>query len=360
MADQNIPSTPQAFAFGGRTLSGYMLGFTTKNQRRHVVHEYLKRRGAKVEDMGVGPQRVDVRLVFAGDDCAQQYAEFSKAVQAQPFGLLVHPVAGQFQAFCGGPDDSVDFKQAIDEIQVRCSFVESELDREAPEIPNVAQAAQEVTTQQSAFKTAVAKFMLGIARASATVNSALTAVDDAVATLDVVTAPVDFARETIAGVLAAKSNVVGKVNGIATRANLLADDIENFLAETSDIFGGQEALLVSADAVATRLGALVSDAEVLEAEMIAAQNTPAEAAEAVAASLEMVAACYVLSDAIDQALPPTVNYVVPELMDLVTLVMRRYPGIKRPFERVEAIRSMNRIPNPAAIPAGTALRIPSE
>ncbi len=361
MAESNRPATPQSFTFNGRELKGFMLGFATKRPRRFTVHQYPKRRGAKVEDHASGPQRLEVRLVFNGDSAAHDYAAFMEDTEKNPFGLLVHPIAGQFQAFCEGPNEDVEYSRGLDEIRVQCAWTETQLDRNTGnDVPDVATAAQNVTNQASNTETAIAGFMMALGRAQASVNTTLSTIDAAADTLDVVTAPVDFARTTMAGILASTSHLMGKINGIATRANLVKADIANFIAVTSDLYGLPGAAVLSSDAVVTQLGVVVQDAELLIADLIDSQATPAGAADAAGEVYQSVADCYVLSDAIDQALPPTINYIVPELTDIVTLVMKRYPSIAQPLMRASTILGMNRIPNPAAIPAGTALRIPSD
>lgn len=369
MANPDYPAVKQAFTFAGRELVGYLLGFTTKNTRRHVIHEFVKRKGARVEDMDRGPQRLDVKLVFTGDNCAKEYTEFQSAVDKNPFGLLVHPIAGRFQAFCEGPNDDVDLSRAINEIQVRCSWIESELDRDLPrDVPDIATAAQNATAQATVMQQAAAIFMGVTAKAAAFQSSTIAKLDATMeeinASVDTasaaVTSPIDTMITVLSTIRGEISHIIGKVLIVGTKAKVLAQDAADFVASTSDIFDGQNAAAVSPDNVANQLGVVVASGEALDDAMIDTQATPAGAAEAVGQNAELVASCYVLAAAVDQALPPTVDYTVTELTDVISLVMKLYPDLDQPLARASTIMSMNRILNPAAIVAGTVLRVPTE
>lgn len=360
MADPIIAAAPQGFAFGPLELKGRLLSWSGGRSRRGVSHVFLKRTGGRVEDMARDQRRLEVRLVFLGESCARDYANFERAVDENPYGLLVHPTAGRWQAFCEGPQESVDFSRASDGIEVRVSFVENELDAAADlEVPDVATAAQNTSAQQTAFQKTVARYLGTFAKLSDARRTVVAAVNGAVAVIDTVTAPVDFMRDTISAVVGVQSNIYGKISAIATKSNLLAQDVTNYIDATGDIFDGTEdADAGAARAATTLLGVVEVSAEQLVDEMIAGAASAASAADAVGAVDEALSACHVLNEAIERARPPVILYVVPELIDLVLLCRRRY-GATDALARANDIRQLNKIPNPAAIPPGTALLIPS-
>ena len=364
MPDPQYPSIPQAFTFRGRDLKGRLLSYAGKGTRRYATHEFLKRKGARIEDMERGPRRLDVRLVWTGDNCAREYQDFIADVDDNPYGLLVHPTAGRWQAFCEGPQDEVDLSRAVDMIEARVSWIETELDAAvARETQDVATATQEVSAQQSAQQMAVATFMGALAKAETTEARALAALDTALDTLDTVTAPVDFMRDSVVAVSTAQSTVVGKVLGIQTAANLLTQDVQNLVDSTTDLFAGGEVAAATADNIATLIGTVQQHAEDLNDTLMAAAVTPAGAADAVGATDELLASCLSLSDALEAARPPTKSYTVPALTDVISLAQllrADSTSARNVLAFASDILNLNRIANPAAIPAGTVLLVPLE
>src|SRR5262249_1481127 len=119
----------------------------------------------------------------------------------------------------------------------------------------------------------------------------------------------------------------------------------------------------TADNVSALIGIVQTHAEDLQDLLIVASVTPAGAADAVGSIDEMVASCLALSDALAAAAPPTAQYTVPALTDVITLAqeLRNESSSGRSvFSFVSDILNLNRIPNPAAIPAGTVLLVPLE
>jgi prophage DNA circulation protein len=360
MSDPVIASSPQTFTFGARELKGHLTSFRGQSKRRSVDHEYAKRDGADVEDMGRKQRRLSVRLVFTGPTCAKDYADFQKYVDENPKALLVHPIAGKWQAYTDGPDEDVDYGRALDEIQAQCEFKEAQLDASVTrDVPDPATAAQSADAQKSQFQKTVASFMGGLAKAGDFNAQALGQIDAALSQIDTVTAPVDFLRDAIGSSVNASSSFVGKVSLIATKSNLLAQDVGNYLAAASDLFEGEDPAAGSFSATDTLLGAVEASAQGLEDELIAASVTPAGAAEAVADVVGMRAACWAVASALQEARPPTVAYLVPELMNLMTVAMRTGPALTAQVRAVQ-IMSLNRIPSPHAIKAGTTLQVPSK
>lgn len=359
MADPAIASSPQKFTFGSRELWGFLTGFSGQDRRRSVDHVLLKHDAAQVEDMAAEQRRLDVRLVFTGATCAADFKSFRDFVKANPFGLLVHPTAGRWQAFCVGPDEEVDYGRALDEVQSRVTFKETSLDAAPPpDVPDAATAAQSADAQKSQFQKAAAAFSGALAKATAFEQSALAQIDAAVSQIDAVNAPVDFVRDAIGGIAGVTSEAIGQVSLIATKSELLVQDVDNFLAQAGDTFGGADPVAGAASAVDNLMGSIENSAQALEDEMISASATPAGCASAVADVVGMRAACWVVVSALDQARPPTVSYTVPELMDVLTVAMRTGPAATA-FARASQILSGNRIPDPARIRVGTELRVPT-
>src|SRR5262249_11440200 len=157
-----------------------LVSFTGSSQRRSVDHEFLKRDGSQVEDLGRRSRRIEVKLRFIGKDCAQRFSDFEAKVHRNPTGLLVHPTTGRWIAFCEGPQHSVDFSRAINEIEVAVSWKESDLDATIEaDVPDVATAAQNCSGQVEQMQKSVAGNMCETAKASTTLGSVSEAADTA-------------------------------------------------------------------------------------------------------------------------------------------------------------------------------------
>lgn len=358
MADPKYPAAPQEFSFGGRRLVGQLLSWSGQSQRRHVVHEFPKRAGAIVEDMQRGPRRLEVRLVFLGDSCAKDFADFERAVDSNPKGLLVHPIAGKWQAFCGGPSNQVNFATAINQIDATVSFVETTLDATIQkETPDVATAAQNATAQQTKFQATCSKMMGELAKAQTFVASSLAKIDTALALVDTLEAPLDFMSETITALAGVSQQAIGAVLSIQAKGNALSTAVTNYVTGATDLFNGGDVPAAQADQTATLLGVVLTASDDLTEALIAGSTTPAGAGEAVGDTEEMASYSLVLAEALKAARPPEILITVTELTDLVSLCVKRYPV--DPLARASDILGLNRILNPAAIPAGTRLRAPS-
>lgn len=360
MADPQYAAAPQAFTFAGRKLSGRLEGFSGQSQRRAAIHEFLKRPGARVEDMERSPRRLEVRLEFIGDDCAQQYADFVDFVDKNPTGLLVHPIAGKWQAFCVGPGEDVAFSRSTNEIAVRCSWIENNID--APQVsqdtPKPPAAAQQVTTQKTAFEQAMAAYMGVVAQSHDLKDQAVAKVQAAIANIPSAADPIKEVRDAISTSVGTTSAAVGAIGSIQTQGLLLSNDVDNLIAATSDIFDGTDLSSGSSDGVDTLLGQVVDQAAATEAAMLAESPSPAAAAEAIAFTEELVASCYVLRESLRQSRPPVKLFTVPATIDLISLCVQLFPN-SNALAQASVVLSMNRIPNPALIRKGTVLRVPS-
>lgn len=358
MADLVIASAPQAFTFGGRELVGRLVSFTGQTKRRSVDHVFPKRDGAVVEDMGRGQRRLAVRLVFVGPSCARDYQQLVSFLSENPRGLLVHPTAGRWNAYTDGPEDETDFARALDEIQARVEFREAVLDATvARDAPDPATAAQAATDQRSKFQKAVATYLAAIAKAEQVVGRGIAEINSVAAQIDNLDAPVDAVLGAIAGVAGAGSRVLGSALLIATKSTLLADTITNYVASARDLFSGT-AFFGNPSTTANLLGATEDAALDLVNALIASSPTPAGAAEASGAVEEQLAACYVLDAALKAARPPVVTFVVPRRMDLIQVAMETGDP-RTATQRASQILRLNHIHDPARIPAGTSLLVPT-
>jgi hypothetical protein len=353
-----FPSTPQAFSFGGTALFGFLTGWGAQTPRRHVVHHFVKRRGARVEDMEQAPRTFSARLIFVGSTAAKDYAKFKAGVADNPRGQLVHPVVGKWQAFCQGPDESVDFARAINEIQVNCSWIEDELDAQTPrDVPDVATAAQDATSTQTAAQVGVANYLAATAKAQVFLGRTLAAIDQVQATIDQVEDPINTMGDAIKSLAGVPSALVSRIVDVQAKSEVAFQALANYVASATDLFNGGDQPAGQSDASATLLGVADSATQNLEASLAAASPSPAGAGESVGLAEEALSSCYLLAEALAAARPPTVLFVVPALTDVVSICVRLYGD--KALGRVVDVLSLNRIPNPAAVPAGTVLRVPS-
>jgi prophage DNA circulation protein len=358
------PAAPQFFRFGSLGLVGKMTSFTGSAKRRSHDHVFVMRDGGRVEDLGRAQFRLTARLEFLGPTAGADYEAFKAAIDATPAALLVHPIAGQWFAFCEGPDEDVDFQRASNEVRVSCTWKESELDGQLPsDTPDPATAAQAATSQQSQFQQSVAKFMGALAKLTTQEQAALNAIDSAVSQVGTVTAPVTFVHSAISIALGASSKILGALAAVQEASDTLVDDVTSFIAGANDLFSGDSDTAPAgfADSVQTLLGAVLVDAQALEDALIAASLTPAGAADAVADVVLMAENCLTLSDALAAA-QPLVPYTVTartNVVVLATLIIKEWNLQREPEEFAYAIMAQNRIPTPHAIPAGTQLLVPS-
>lgn len=358
MADLVSPATPQKFSFDSRDLFGFMVSFSGNNQRRHVVHEFLNRRGARIEDKEQAPIRLELQLEFLGDSCAKDYQAFKAAVAKKPTGLLVHPIAGRFNAFCLGPNESVNYSVALNEIRVQCAWIENELDGTTPrDVPDIGTQAQVATAWKTQMNKAIAAYMGAVALVDSKVGEVQSVIQAAVDSIDTLDDPIEGVRGAISGAVGVSSQVAGKLTAIQSKADVLSQTIDDYVSSATDLYNGADIQAGAADAADTLLGAVQAAAAESTAILIANSPSPAGAAEAVGNVEETAAACLLLGEAVIAARPPVIVYTVPELMNLVVLTQRRYG--KNAAARADDIIGLNHIANPAAIPAGTRLRIPS-
>lgn len=357
MADPVFPATPQAFRFGDLDLRGDLVAFTGRTRRRGVAHEYLKRSAQRIEDMARAGRQLEVRLEFLGDNAARDYDAFFQAVDRNPRGLLVHPIAGRWRAFCEGPQEDVEFSRAVDEIRVRVNFIE-DLDQPitARPAPDTGTAAQQATTQLDAMDQAVAAYMGSVALSASFTEGATAAVQSVLGVIDTVDDPIQAMRAAITTTFGVPSASIGQIIQIADQAAALRATTEAYVEQATDLFDGGEVQAGQADAVASQLEAVAAQGAINFDYLVATSPSPAGAADAAGQVDEVVYACRILSDALAAARPPTITYLVTRTIDVVRLATILYPDSDA-YSRASEILALNRIPTPGAIRAGTRLRI---
>lgn len=369
MADPIIPATPQQFSFGGRLLYGVVTSYDGFTEYRSASQKFPKRDGGIEEDMGRDQRRLEVRLTFIGPNCARDYESFASFVDGNRTALLVHPIAGKWTAFCKGFGHRIAFAEATNKIDVPVTFVESQLDAIIPaDTPSVPVAAQNATDQQSAFKQTIALFIAKMAKAQTTVGGALDTIDSAIAQVSgtvasTVTSPIDFMTGQVDQALGAASSISGAVATIQAAADAFDESITAFSAAANDLFDGtSDTSTASPDQISTLLGVVQSNAEALEDALFAAPSTPAGCADAIADVEIMVDACMTLSDALAAELPPTTTYVNPVTQALLVMAQKIIDEWGLSYDALSyasAILGYNRIPNPAAVPAGMPVIVPT-
>lgn len=357
-------NAPQEFTYGNKNLSGRLISFNSDSKRRSVSHVYLKRDAGLVEDMANEQQKLVVQILFTSDlgNPVTAYRAFRDYVNSTPRALLVHPIAGKWFAFCEGPSEQIDFSHSTDEIKITVGFVETISSELIPvDVPNVATAAQNASAQVATTEASVAKFFgdlgKGASAFSVSTAHAISAIDEQLSVIDTITEPMQTMTATLDSVVAARSGILGKINTIKTSALLLSQSVTNFVDAATDVFDGAEVLAGVALSVSTLLNTVMQNTVRLQTDLIAGQATPAGSADAYGAADEQLASCMLLDDAVRAARPTAIYFTMPELTELVTFCQRRYK--KNAQARAADIMSLNRIPNPAAIKAGTVLLIPS-
>jgi prophage DNA circulation protein len=293
----------KAFRFKDLDLSGNLVSWNDKIGMRLAVHQYLKRDGGEVENMGSEPGRFVMRLCFLGDQWAKQYRALVAAIRQDPRGQMVHPLLGTLRVACEGISDAAVSPAAErDSINLSISFVEDAVDATVVAEGFVGPAARQ--GQISSLATQVTTAISQIASA-ASAGAVLTG------------AAISFAAAAVA---AASSDTPDpsldqKIAGVVTSASAA------ITAVRADPRAGTDATTY----------ALVALIEQLQAE------------------------CMALAEAVAASKPTIVAYVVAGTTDIATLAARLYGADA--LARVDELLTLNRIPDPHAIPAGMVLRV---
>jgi len=291
----------------------YMQTVTDTVKPRLAIHEYLKRDGAEVEWMGNSPNTYRFTLVFVGPNWKTQYNAFAALLNGNPKGVLVHPVFGRQRVACQGIDSaSIDINAATNCVTVPISFITDDIDAqlEGEQSKSASEKESDVTTALDEFLAAVAVLRgLGVSPSAATV-AAISSVSTTAA--------------AYAAAAAAASN----------------DNIPNPALGT----------LLSAVEAATSLA-------IAGIETDTADYPNASAFPAISGCEQVYANCLELADAVDAARPVVIDYTVPGDTGLIAMCARLYGA--QADDQIEQVLVLNRIANPALIPGGTVLKIPT-
>jgi prophage DNA circulation protein len=363
MAAPLLPSTPRPFTFAGRQLYEVVTQYSGTTAYRSASHKFGKRDGGLEEDMGRDQRQLEARLKFIGSDCGAKYQDFISFIDANRTGLLVHPTAGKWTAFCKGPGYQVNFTQATNEIEVPVLFVESELDANiATDTPDVATAAQAVTSQQLAYQISTATHVYALGSSQTQSPAALNSIAASLATVTTATSPVAVARSVVNQALGAASTITAALASIQTASDTLNQDVNALVTAANAALSGTAVSTGFPDSISTLVGIVQNDAATLENALVAAAYTPASPAYAVADVEILVDTCLTLQDSINATQPPTALYTVPQLINLLALAQQLIVKYSLSYDALtygSTIMGLNRITNPAAIPAGTVLTVPT-
>ena len=359
MSVPQFPNSPQAFNFQAQDLSGYVTAWSGKANREFAQHRFPKRAGARIEDMERAPRWIEARMIWTGKDCASKYEEFKQAVDQDPYGLLIHPLGERYNAFCQGPNEAVDFVRSIDEIQVTVAWIETELDQAvAADTPDVATAVQNASGALVKAETTTATQTSKWAKALTSAKRALAKIDGAIAQAEAGLLTVDQAALALGQISGILSSTLGLIDQVQVRWDVLKNAANNFINASSDLFSGSDVAPGGSTSTDTLMGQVTAAAQAAQDTLIAVSPTPAGAADACGDIDELVAACLVVVDALKKARPPVVLWTNPTLSDVLSIAVRKYPK-NNPQARAQDIMALNRIPNPAAVPAGMRLLVPS-
>lgn len=298
-------------------LSGALMSWSEDLAQRFAGHEYLKRDGAEQEDMGASAGRFQFRCVFLGPTWAKQYRALVKSMRDAPTGQLVHPIFGNIQVACLGISSAgVNPQQARDLIEFTLTFSENALD-----ISLAAEQAEGAATKKAAADDRSADFSAAIA-------------------VLVEAAPAITALATTA--------TVSPVTAAAALTTATSSYCEAALAASLS--------LVPDVSLGAQLAAVASSTEAMILSLTAAPGTDASKYDALASAEELYSAVLELDEAVAALRPTLIEFTVPGLTSLAALSARLY-GAADAQSRMDEMLTLNRIPNPGALPGGATLLI---
>jgi hypothetical protein len=313
-----ILSDVKDFQFKGRYLMGRVISWNDVLLERVATHEYLKRDGAEQEPMGSKPAQFSMRICYLGEGWARAYRLLVADIRKDPRGLLVHPILGEFQVVCTGISSAeVNPAQAIDTIEFTIGFLEDALDQTIAADAQQTPAAK--ATEADDFAAALEIATSALEKVTTTDGppvSSSVSIDIAAATDDMVTA----SRSYTSAALAASINTTPDLT--------LTQKLADVVAATQDL-----------------LDELIADTS----------RHDASKYEAISTAEETLSACLELDEIVAAQQPLIITYTVPQKTALTTLAALFYGRDAQ--AHLDEIRLLNRIPNPAAIPGGTSLRM---
>jgi prophage DNA circulation protein len=303
----------KAFMFQDLRLNGWLVSWNDRIGIRLAVHQYLKRDGAEVEPMGAEPGRFSMKICFLGDNWARMYRYFIFRIRKNPKGQLVHPVLGSLPVACEGiTESSVTPGTERDCINLTVAFVEDNI--------------YDASAATSNAKRAPAEMAAKVSTLSATLNSILAAISSV---------------SQAAGLISAAATLVTAAVGFVASAVAAAT------TDTPDPSTSQQ-LQTTGYATGTMIAALRSSP---------AFATDASRYEAISTCEQIYAACLALADALESSKPTIVSYTVGGDTNIAALAAALYG--RDGYGKIDELCTLNRIPNPFLITAGTVLRIAS-
>lgn len=219
-------------------LHTYLQRITDSRGPRVVVHEFPNRDGAKIETLGRKPHKTTWQITYTGADWRTWIVALVQALDANPAGMLVHPIYGQMRVVCHGFDQSIlDIANATNTLQFDLTFTEDATDTTI--------STQGLAAQQQAANTAIANFQDAAApyNAAATVSS----VDNIVASAQsyVTAAFLAASTNTVDPSLQSLLDSVGSSLALAQQA-LEADPVaQESVAQTYDVLASAEVVYAS-------------------------------------------------------------------------------------------------------------------
>jgi prophage DNA circulation protein len=294
-----VVSAFQGCSFKGLDLARFIIEWKDTREPALAVHRYAKRDGGEVETLGRKPHEAKLTLAFAGPTWRRDWLPIAASIDDDPKGPLVHPVYGRMQAACQGFNSAtMNVEQAANLYIVPLGFVEDNVDtRLVAEGQGPAAALARVEATGAALlkkATQAGRPQPNVLRFVTTATVFATATYQA------------FQRSMVDRALPGQ---LGKVRDYAAQARAA----------------------------------------------LRAAGGDTSSYEAIALAEELYDACVQLEDAVRAAGPRFVVYTVPALTSLAALAARFYgaDGVSRMNEILA--NNPGRIPNPAAIRAGTQL-----
>jgi len=299
---QPVVSDWQGCSFKGIDLSRFVTDWKDTRQFALAPHRYWHRDGADIEVLGRKPHQAKVTLAFVGTTWRKDWLPIAASLDDDPSGPLVHPVYGQMAAVCEGfAEAAMNVEVAANLYVVPLSFVEDQVDTD-------------LTTQASDPKVAAA------------------------------------AAQTHGAALLQRAPQQGPVaDNVLRYVTTALDYVNAVLAAGSTALSYGRTLDARVDAVETTAvaahGAIAAGGGVRRYDLYALVE-------------QLFDDCARLTVATSSsAAPALVPYRVPSKTHIAVLAVRLYGGAG--VSRIGEILANNAgsIPNPAAIEAGTLLRV---
>lgn len=324
MSYQAFSFTPQGES--ALLLNGTLLSTDDEGGARLASFEYLKRDGAEQEPMGAAAARFTFHIVLTGFapltqgggnlSAGDRYARLWQIVRTQPRGIMVHPRLGRWQVAFKEIRGREEPKKANDTVDATLVFVEDQLDQ--------AIAVDSTPTPQS--------------QANRTINL--------------------YSLLVAASALKYKADPRAVMQAADRALNQLALKAASFVVEGMAMAQSSQADLTP---LRTQLAAVdaarVASFAALDATLALTLDPPISLVRFRDQGYQIVATCLEMLRAIEAIKPPVIVFTVPSTQTLDQLLVSLYGG-DASQHRAELL-SLNLIPQPMKITAGTLLRLVS-